>query len=405
LKGIPLAEAARPLGISRGAAYKRVQRKTLAHTKLSDGRVYVYLDGGRDGKKQANSGQDDSGDDGNPKFSLGLVLQLAGAILVPLGTLAYVLGLLAFWIPIKTAYTHDFAAAWYAAALVPKTVVAGQGVTSLLGLPVLVGVVFVPYLLLWVYLTRYLVRLQERVRRRSTSSSPTSPGRPLPRGVRTFSSAVKPTINLISLGFGVFAVGWWVWALIYSRAPLVSKVGTVLVFAVPLLGWYVFEQHLKIKKGVIFWVYLAVLLGATKALIMDVHETLVVEVTVVLVYMGPLVGGYASRIALHALNLEGDAIRIANSAYLFLGAALFVSFIFGIGLLQVVGRDKPALPLATITRTIETEGKTSEIEGPLLAHTEGFWYVFHRDGKKQPWQLVAISDTRVKTAHIYSERK
>jgi hypothetical protein len=46
---VTIQDAARLLGISEGAVRKRVKRGTLEHDKEPDGRLYVYLDGGRRG--------------------------------------------------------------------------------------------------------------------------------------------------------------------------------------------------------------------------------------------------------------------------------------------------------------------------------------------------------------------
>lgn len=58
------------------------------------------------------------------------------AILTAAGVTVYVLGLVGLALPIRRAFTGDLSTAWYAVALVPKTVVAGQGVRIWLALPV-----------------------------------------------------------------------------------------------------------------------------------------------------------------------------------------------------------------------------------------------------------------------------
>src|SRR5215212_11106779 len=49
-------------------------------------------------------------------------------ILTVAGVSIYVLGLIGLAIPILREFTGDITTAWYAVSLVPKTVVAGQGV-------------------------------------------------------------------------------------------------------------------------------------------------------------------------------------------------------------------------------------------------------------------------------------
>lgn len=56
-------------------------------------------------------------------FSIGDIAALATAM----GVAIYVLGLVGLAIPIRTRFTGDMATAWYAVSLLPRTVVAGQG--------------------------------------------------------------------------------------------------------------------------------------------------------------------------------------------------------------------------------------------------------------------------------------
>jgi len=44
------------------------------------------------------------------------------------GITVYVLGLIGVAIPIFRTFTHNMSAAWYTVSLMPRTVVAGQGV-------------------------------------------------------------------------------------------------------------------------------------------------------------------------------------------------------------------------------------------------------------------------------------
>src|SRR5215208_8151257 len=50
------------------------------------------------------------------------------AILTTLGVTIYVLGLIGIAVPIRRTFTEDLSTAWYTVALIPRTVVAGQGV-------------------------------------------------------------------------------------------------------------------------------------------------------------------------------------------------------------------------------------------------------------------------------------
>ena len=50
------------------------------------------------------------------------------ALVTVAGVTIYVLGLIGLAIPIYRVFTGEISTAWYAVSLVPKTVVAGQGV-------------------------------------------------------------------------------------------------------------------------------------------------------------------------------------------------------------------------------------------------------------------------------------
>jgi hypothetical protein len=87
--------------------------------------------------KPANGATSDRG----KRFTLSL--GELSALTATIGGLTYLLGLFVFALPIRRVYPGDFSEAWYATALVPKTLVAGQGATGMLGVPLGVGVVLV----------------------------------------------------------------------------------------------------------------------------------------------------------------------------------------------------------------------------------------------------------------------
>jgi hypothetical protein len=63
---------------------------------------------------------------GDEEDAISIIGELA-AILTAAGVSIYVLGLIGLAIPIRREFTQDLSTAWYAVALIPKTVVAGQG--------------------------------------------------------------------------------------------------------------------------------------------------------------------------------------------------------------------------------------------------------------------------------------
>lgn len=87
--------------------------------------------------KPANRATSDRG----KRFTLSL--GELSALTATIGALSYLLGLFVFALPIRRVYSIDMSTAWYATSLVPKTVVAGQGVTGMLGLPLRFAVYFV----------------------------------------------------------------------------------------------------------------------------------------------------------------------------------------------------------------------------------------------------------------------
>jgi hypothetical protein len=148
MKRVPLEEAARQLGISKGAAYKRAQRGTLAKKRGADGRLYIYLDDKRskdpatdarkpsvpnagkldtEGSKDTNTGAKQPGVPNEGNVVSLTTLANASAIFAAIGVGIYVLGMLSLLIPIRRAFTDDWSAAWYAVAVLPRTVAAGQG--------------------------------------------------------------------------------------------------------------------------------------------------------------------------------------------------------------------------------------------------------------------------------------
>jgi hypothetical protein len=94
----------------------------------------------------------------NRQASLPITFGEMSALLAVAAVGIYVLGLIALWVPIARYYTQDFAQSWYAVALVPRTVVAGQGIKVLLE-PIVVVAVTGMLALLFDFLQSYFNRL------------------------------------------------------------------------------------------------------------------------------------------------------------------------------------------------------------------------------------------------------
>jgi hypothetical protein len=78
------------------------------------------------------SGSPDGGTGGSSRLSsyLQSVAQISGVVTIIAATV-YALGVFTLVLPISNTYNSTFPAAWYAVSVVPKTVVAGHGITSL----------------------------------------------------------------------------------------------------------------------------------------------------------------------------------------------------------------------------------------------------------------------------------
>jgi hypothetical protein len=66
------------------------------------------------------------------------------AFVTAVGIAVYVMGLVGLSVTIRFNFTRDFTTAWYAVSLLPRTVVAGQGVRLWLMWPIIVTVILLP---------------------------------------------------------------------------------------------------------------------------------------------------------------------------------------------------------------------------------------------------------------------
>lgn len=66
------------------------------------------------------------------------------ALVTAVGIAVYVMGLAGLSVTIRSNFTSDFTTAWYAVSLLPRTVVAGQGVRLWLMWPIIATVILVP---------------------------------------------------------------------------------------------------------------------------------------------------------------------------------------------------------------------------------------------------------------------
>jgi hypothetical protein len=102
----------------------------------------------------------------------------------------------------------------------------------------------------------------------------------------------------------------------------------------------------------------------------------------------PLLAALAATIAFGLIR--GFVRGLSHERYWWVGLAVFITVLY-VGSAVNVAFSAPPLPPVEISATTETKGR-------LLAHTEGFWYVFNQEG-----DLIAIPDGEVKTVRVSSD--
>ena len=263
--------------------------------------------------------------------SLATLVQVS-ALFTVFAALIYVLGIVALWMPIARAFTNDFSTALYAVSLMSRTVVAGQGVRSLLGPGLYVTLGFLlGYLLLALEVELYI---------RAFNRKPTGPLSSL----------------LIYLPFYVLAFLVISGATPYIFPSPTGRIGAPgsenLVLALEIAAW------------ALYFLGLVVLV-----VVYRVRE-----------------GNWGFRM----LGSDYEKGLVFSSTWwkkllpyvpqLFLVVVLY-SF-------PAAAAQDPPLP------EIRVDG-TSNTEGYLLVHSDGFWYLFDKEG-----DLLAIPDSEVKTVRI-----
>jgi hypothetical protein len=373
-----------------------------------------------------------------------------------LATLIYVLGLFTLWGPIAKTYTHDFHMAWHAVSLVPRIVVAGLGVEQFVAFPLLLmlltfSLIGVVEILLVVLRS---VHSKFRGKRRET---PETAATKLIRDTTIFTASVAtawgyivfyagwhihdslPSATSVSIflwGLGFFSISL---SLPFSVA-VCSEKEQALANALHDLADNIKGktgrgpgEHSGANAGLVQNQSIKTLLSTLKPKLSEIQDVLVIFVLWLLISYGvwfllgkvtPLVlrsgAVQISTVIDHVIFLAvallacvavvytAVAYTIVNinnrreSLLSFLrpdyltwivqrprwhGIALFtVSFLMALLLsfLRV-----PPLPSVEVNGGIHAEGK-------LLAHTEGFWYVF----RGEEGELLAIPDSKVSSVKV-----
>jgi hypothetical protein len=373
-----------------------------------------------------------------------------------LATLIYVLGLITLWVPIAKTYTHDFHMAWHAVSLVPRIVVAGLGVEQFVAFPLLlmlltfslVAVVEILLVVLrsihskvrgkrgetlntarkftrdrtiiaasvataWGYIVFYAGwhiheslpsatpvsiilwglgffsialslpfsvavcsereqslaatfnavadNITENTGRGRGEHSGANAGLVQNQSINTLLSTLKPRLSEIQEMLAIFVlwllISYGVWLLLGKVAPLVLRSGAI-----------------HISTAIDHVIFLAVALLACVAVVYAAITYTLVNINnrrdSLLARLGP---GYMARMVQWPRRWHGIALFTVSFLM-----AILLSFL-----------RMPPLPIVEVNGGIHAEGR-------LLAHTEGFWYVF----RAEEGELLAIPDSKVSNVRV-----
>ena len=95
-------------------------------------------------------------------------------------------------------------------------------------------------------------------------------------------------------------------------------------------------------------------------------------------------------------QVEKFLLNILQSKFIW-ALTCFYGLLFYVSSVMIVMSQPPPLPPVSITGASDTSGT-------LLTHTDGFWYVFHREENEERWHLVAIPDDEVDIVRVSPER-
>ena len=306
-----------------------------------DGRTYFYIDPETIVQKASASDQK------RTRSWIEYVAAGSGVIAI-LGITTYGLGLLALWIPIWWAFTDDAATAWHAASIVPQSRVAGLGIGQLIGWPTLWLLTYwFPYLGISIAGNLTSDYASQHLGRRAA----------LIAGLAFYS--LMGSIGFTLAAWGYF--GWTVQTLVVTF--VVAFMGFLTFFLVVL--WYRATK----QKG-----KAAPQDDAGDPPRSDAGQTTEVD---------------------PSKNAEDN--KTARWWWVWLLVGIVPYYVFAA--VDVMGSD-PALPDVDITGVQDKH----DMQGALLTHTDGFWYVFDDEGKNKG-ELTALRDDQVVTVKFSPEDK
>jgi heme/copper-type cytochrome/quinol oxidase subunit 4 len=344
VKRVSIEEASRQLGISKEATYKRVRRGTLAHTKDMDGRLYVYMDANPAPNDETSAEKPGSAEQGR-ESGLSLTLGQASTLIAAAGALIYVLGVIALWAPIAKFYTSDFDTAWYAAALFPRVVAAGQGIKQLYA-PLVVLLATIAGIFGWQY---FFYRTRDKGK---------------------------------------------VWRILYVNAFHLLVVVSALVAGI---WWERVHYGREFSFDYAYFTKVSGLLTHTASQ-SPLTLGLVISVVVIVALAFALQLQWSTRLLGLEYQSESPLPKIRSDRTLAIALALVLCYVFATGILRITLLTEPTLPYADIS------AQKSHVDGNLLTHVDGFWYIFEDEGNHKG-DLIAIPDAAVKKVQVHPRGK
>jgi hypothetical protein len=250
------------------------------------------------------------------------------ALIAIVAAAIYVLGLFSLLVPIMNAYEGGFTSAWYAVSLVPRNLIAGQGLRQLVFGPIMY---FVAFFVAFAITTAIIIFWPPSAAQEETEEI----GRTRPRDLIEF------LLKFITVTLSVLV----------TTASALSAIEDLLSAAVSLVPREISAASASV-----------VLALATPILV------------------GTAVGVYVGRNRGTDVGLRG-AIFIHHSVRAPILTGLVVAFLAAY---VIAGFREPPLP------TVHISWDKGSTRGELLAHADGFWYVYNDENR-----LEAIPDDKV----------
>jgi hypothetical protein len=393
-----------------------------------------------------NSSGSSEGGKPNITYILGLLTGVAG-----LGSVIYILGIFSVWVPIVRTYEQDFVAAWHATSLIPKTVVIGLGAQHLIAVPLIIvaGMVLIAVMVEYLFLGRLrALQWKSLVQPRRRIPLPASVQKEkvdkwlAEREPRIYLWALISVDSFLAWGLIGIYVGWRInahlpdtlqvpgWGM--GGATLLTMVGiyaVVSAFASTKSSDSSGDTHKiagEITRGRYARRYLeSAVVGAPLYLLATffliflswysatrtkpwhpasstkpqadqvltfLHHLFKAFDAEALVYIAVITLAGVSVLAVNTVILgefvrEGGYPKHSHAPRLIIVVVWAFIAAFAFTLI-----NQPPLP------RVEVHGSTTVESGRLLAHADGFWYVYNAAD-----DLIAIRDDNVKTVKYKSE--